>query len=464
MATPQTKGFSLQGIPAGPSIPKNIGQIDARLVYDGIKKGLDTFEAVRRAPASMALADATLASETAQQPLAARAALAQTEGIEQQTPLNTAILASRADPAVLEAQRKVAINEADPAVLNARLRHLLLQATPAAVREIEILTAGMKPEDKQRAIRVALGIEARPSSAAITYQKFTGPDGREYFTALDPRAVGAQVIGTGETYGSGVARPGQAPIPAISQPSPTQTPPAAPNAVISPTLAQEAVVVAPAASPFVSPAPGQIKSQEVTAAKTAEQIAEARAKLPQARISLEGLEAATKRVEEDLDRAISLVSGTTTGAVGEVARRLPIVGPATSAGSLEGLLNTIRANVGFDTLLQMRLSSPTGGALGNVSDYEGKQLQAAIADLTQARDPEEVRRALERVKQVRQEAVRRTRAQYEREVRDYGFPVGDSATLGTDVRPPAAPPITVTPQPQASPKFQIVEIRETATP
>lgn len=453
MATAQTRGFTLQGIPAGPSIPKNIGQIDVGLIVDSTRKGLEAFETIRRGPASSALADATLASQTAQQPLLARQTLAQTEAVERDLPVRSAILASQGDPAVLDAQRRIAINEADPAVLNARLRQLLMQATPAAVREIDILTAGMKPEDKQKAIRVALGIEARPSSAAISYQKFTGPDGREYFTALDPRAVGAQVIGTGETYGSGVARPGQQPIPATSTPVATEPSVAAPNALISPANTQgTALPPAPQATvsnAFVSPTPAQVATERVAATKSAEQIQEARAKLPQARVSLESLEAGAKKVNDDIDAALALVGPNTTGATGTVMRSIPLFGDSTASGTLAGLLKTIEANLGFETLQQMRQSSPTGGALGNISDTEGAQLRAAMADLTQSRNEQTLRKNLLRVKQVREEAVRRLRDQYEREVRDYGFPVGDSTTLGTDVRPPAPPPITVTPQEQS---------------
>lgn len=67
--------------------------------------------------------------------------------------------------------------------------------------------AGLSKEDRAKAARLRLNLEARPSSAAIGYQKMVGPDGREILVATDPRGVGAQIIGSGESYGSGVGAP-----------------------------------------------------------------------------------------------------------------------------------------------------------------------------------------------------------------------------------------------------------------
>src|SRR5690606_6096170 len=42
---------------------------------------------------------------------------------------------------------------------------------------------------------------------AIQYKEVVGPDGRTRMVAFDPRDVGAQVVGDGTTYGSGVGAP-----------------------------------------------------------------------------------------------------------------------------------------------------------------------------------------------------------------------------------------------------------------
>ena len=48
---------------------------------------------------------------------------------------------------------------------------------------------------------------------------------------------------------------------------------------------------------------------------------------------------------------------------------------------LEDRLETIRSLVGFDALQTMRLESPTGGALGPVSDFENRLLQTTMGNL-----------------------------------------------------------------------------------
>ena len=50
--------------------------------------------------------------------------------------------------------------------------------------------------------------------------------------------------------------------------------------------------------------------------------------------------------------------------------------PNSKAGELNNYLSTIKANVGFDQLQTMRENSPTGGALGAVSENENALLQA----------------------------------------------------------------------------------------
>jgi hypothetical protein len=110
MAAPKTQGFALSALPEAPRVPQNVGMVDMKAIQDGVRRGLETFEAVRRMPRSMILADAQMAAQTAQAPLETRGLLAQTQGIEQQTPLRTAILAAEASPEMLEAKRQALLN------------------------------------------------------------------------------------------------------------------------------------------------------------------------------------------------------------------------------------------------------------------------------------------------------------------------------------------------------------------
>lgn len=105
MAAP-TKGFSVSALPNAPRIPGNIGVVDVKEIYEGVKRGLDAFETARRAPASMLLADAQLEAATQQAPLQTRGLLAETQAKEAQLPIRTALLAAEASPEMLEAKRQ----------------------------------------------------------------------------------------------------------------------------------------------------------------------------------------------------------------------------------------------------------------------------------------------------------------------------------------------------------------------
>ena len=112
---------------------------------------------------------------------------------------------------------------------------------------------------------------------------------------------------------------------------------------------------------------------------------------------------------------IDLASDSTNWATAGLAGAFEWV-PGSPPKRLAGYLNTIRANVAFNELQQMRRNSPTGGALGNVSDADMRLLQSTLATLDQQASPEDLRRALATIKRVT-EAVRDAYAQ---DVRDFG--------------------------------------------
>jgi len=64
------------------------------------------------------------------------------------------------------------------------------------------------------------------------------------------------------------------------------------------------------------------------------------------------------------------------------------------ARDFEARLETIKANIGFDKLQAMRDASPTGGALGQVSEMELRQLNASMGNLEQSQSPEQLRENL----------------------------------------------------------------------
>ena len=104
-------------------------------------------------------------------------------------------------------------------------------------------------------------------------------------------------------------------------------------------------------------------------------------------------------VNDEIERALEIVIddqkdtwmpfenlNNATGIVGAMTKGIP----TTNAYRLDSFLNMIKANIGFDKLADMRAKSPTGGALGQVSNLEIGLLQAVWADLRQGNRPEDL--------------------------------------------------------------------------
>jgi hypothetical protein len=99
------------------------------------------------------------------------------------------------------------------------------------------------------------------------------------------------------------------------------------------------------------------------------------------------------KVIDDVTAAKSLVSGTTTGLVGAGSAYVP----GTDAYNLKQRLLTIKANLGFDRLQQMRDASPTGGALGQVAVQELQALQATVGSLELGQTRQELQQNLDKI-------------------------------------------------------------------
>jgi len=102
---------------------------------------------------------------------------------------------------------------------------------------------------------------------------------------------------------------------------------------------------------------------------------------------------AADRIIGKVDEALPLVSGFTTG-LGAVTSFIP----GTSGANLRSTIETIKANLGFDRLQQMRDASPTGGALGQVAVKELDALQASVSSLDLNQSPDRIRNNLEQIK------------------------------------------------------------------
>lgn len=140
-----------------------------------------------------------------------------------------------------------------------------------------------------------------------------------------------------------------------------------------------------------------------------ERRAEAKEYRDQAKFNLEMGEKAEKRQKqealgrsaadgmlEDIAAIRSLAAGSTLpvfGPGGMASRSIP----GTNAYNASRLLDSLKGRIAFESLQRMREASPTGSALGAVSDTEQKMLQNSVAALDPNMSPELLERSLQRI-------------------------------------------------------------------
>ena len=91
-------------------------------------------------------------------------------------------------------------------------------------------------------------------------------------------------------------------------------------------------------------------------------------------------------------------------------------------GKLKNELETIKANVGFDKLQRMRDNSPTGGALGQVSELENRLLQAVNGALDPAQS-DQLRENLKSIKELYAQVIAEKRKAF---ALDFGDMAGEA--------------------------------------
>lgn len=74
--------------------------------------------------------------------------------------------------------------------------------------------------------------------------------------------------------------------------------------------------------------------------------------------------------------------------------------PGTAAHDVSKLLDGIKANIGIQTLNEMRQASPTGGALGSVTERENEMVQSVYGSLAQSQSSDQFSANLKRLKRV----------------------------------------------------------------
>ena len=71
--------------------------------------------------------------------------------------------------------------------------------------------------------------------------------------------------------------------------------------------------------------------------------------------------------------------------------------PGTNAYNANQLLESLKGRIAFESLQRMRAASPTGAALGAVSNHEQEMLKNSVAALNPNMSPEQIERSLQRI-------------------------------------------------------------------
>ena len=156
------------------------------------------------------------------------------------------------------------------------------------------------------------------------------------------------------------------------------------------------------------------------------------AKFPQANLAVKSFESKADTVLKDIERlrnhpGLSSITGIAAG-------RLPGV-TAQGREALE-LYEKVVAGLQFKELQDMRNASPTGGALGNVSNQEGTQLRQAAGALSRVQEKGSVQSELDQIAESIRGSKSRVREAFDMTYDYKSTPAGG----GAPPSPPPSPP------------------------
>jgi len=130
-------------------------------------------------------------------------------------------------------------------------------------------------------------------------------------------------------------------------------------------------------------------------------------------------EAQNELLNTYFDRAAEQANTWTTGMLGGNLAQFR----GTPAYDLYNTIQTIKANIGFDKLQDMRDNSPTGGALGQVAIQELERLEAVLGSLDQSQSEEQFKENLKKVQEQVNTSWNLVTDAFER---DFGVPYHDT--------------------------------------
>ena len=152
--------------------------------------------------------------------------------------------------------------------------------------------------------------------------------------------------------------------------------------------------VTPLMSPSIDPtAQENVRRAQKIGELQGKRIGSTQDRLKAATTAMGELKAQQGVMMQDIDTAINMAEQGGTG----IGSYMSLV-PGSGAHDLSATLDTIKANVGFDKLQAMREASPTGGALGQVSERENVLLQSTLGALAQTQSKEQFISNLQRLK------------------------------------------------------------------
>lgn len=186
--------------------------------------------------------------------------------------------------------------------------------------------------------------------------------------------------------------------------------------------------------------PTQVVAKDLQAAEREKKLGQAMgegiANLPKLKSSFRSQQIADKNLFRSLEKAETLAGPWTTGFAGSMTQYVK----GTPSSDLAITLRQVKASLGFASLQQMRDNSPTGGALGQVTERELELLQNAEAALDQAQSEDEFREALTYLREIKTEYAQLRRGAYEADVARFGAAAvpnpetGQKSQGGADLR------------------------------
>lgn len=459
-----TQGFQLSQFSRAPQVPGNIGVVDTKSIYGSVVDALKSFEAARTAQQVQAATDAELALATqkaaTEQALLtpesearrARANLLASEAAAAMPGVDVAAGAKRAadilsratsessvglvpkrtetERAELEARKVLGTVLSNPELVGRQQEFKALGAAGAAKqRNLDTLADPNAPWFARQAAAIALGIEPKAIAQGVGYQVLPDGQGNMRLVATNKGAVGAMDVATGQVVG---VAPGTRPSMAPSQFSllPNQVQPSAAPAAAAPAAPAAPAPAAGAAplTPTVQAAPrpatdniwlGQSAADKATQQDISQVKSEWFKKLPSLEAAIRAMETKVVQGEKALDDAESRVSVMNSGLIGQTLRDFG----GTGAFDLNELLKPVRTNIFTAELDQMRANSPTGGAVGNVTDVEGNKFESALGSLDIAQSKGQLIDQIDNVRKGRREVLnnmKKTVEEYRRYLGGFG--------------------------------------------